>query len=204
MTQLCDTTIPYLPTEMIYEISTFLGSDDWKHVYGLSRAVYQHLQVGCEPRIQECLDFARVRDDLWWYRKLPEHRQTREISLYVLNQSGHAIQWTVDQTRELQLVAVNQNPYALMYIRDQVYDICLSVVARHGDALPYVHIEHRDEHLCLTATRNDPCALKSVPKYVQTIDMYMAAIDIDRYAFDYVAEAAHSLLLMQQVISYLA
>ncbi len=109
-------------------------------------------------------------------------KQTPEICLVAVQQSGFALQYVKEQTPTICLAAVQQNGFALKYVKEQTPELCLAAVQRYGQALEYVN--EQSPTICLAAVQQTGFSLYHVKE--QTPELCLAAVQQDELSLKYV------------------
>lgn len=115
--------------------------------------------------------------DLRWIDK-----QTPNICLAAVRNTGLALKYVKEQTEEICLAAVQDQGWVLSYVKEQTPALCLAAVNSYGMALQFV--KEQTPEICMAAVQNDPMALKYVKE--QTEEICLEAVKQYGYALQYV------------------
>jgi hypothetical protein len=112
-------------------------------------------------------------------------RQTPEICLAAVQQTGQALRYVKQQTLEICLAAVQQDGWALEYVKQQTPELCLAAVQQCGWALQYV--KQQTPELCLAAAAPsllEACEACVEEESVVEIDEDLVSLCLTRNEFD--------------------
>ena len=74
--------------------------------------------------------YKKVKNDWHEFKNIDEMYRTKRMSICVVKQDGHMLQYIKNQTPEICLTAIQQNGYAITFVKKQTPEMCLAAVKK--------------------------------------------------------------------------